>query len=127
MITQKILIVDDEPGLRDILANRFADDAWEVVTAGDGEEALVKVRAERFDLVLLDLLMPKMNGLEFLARVREDAALAGLLVIVLTVSASGDDIKQALALGAKDYFVKSYDSIDKILEWAKIYTNQPAK
>ena len=124
---KKVLIVDDEPGLRDILAQQFSGRGWEVATAVDGEDALAKVHADRFDLVLLDLLMPKMTGLQFLERVKEEPALHYLVMVVLTASAMGDDLKRAIEMGAKDYFIKSHDSLEKILNWADTYVGRPTQ
>jgi len=124
MDTKKsVLIVDDEPGLREVLSDRFTAAGWETTLAADGREALEKVRTGAFNLVLLDITMPKMTGLEFLESIKDDPARKTLAVVILTVSASGDDIKKALTLGARDYFVKSHDSIEKIIRWADEYTN----
>ena len=119
---KKILVADDDPALRKVLVEKFNKSGWEAVGAADGEETLAHIKETRFDIILLDLRMPKKTGFEVLEAVKADSNLAHPVVLVLSASGEDDDIKRALALGATDYFVKVDDSLEKILKWASIYT-----
>ena len=79
-----ILIVDDEPSIRKYLAVTLGDGGYRVVEATDGVEALEQVRAERPDLVITDIIMPRMNGFEFVRRLRNDPAVARTSVVFIT-------------------------------------------
>ncbi len=105
----------------EVLKNRFEENGWTVKTCTNGEEALDSIKSDKFDLVLLDLLMPKKNGFEVLQDVRSNPAYKDLPIIVLSSLGNDDDIKQALFLGATDYYVKSQHPIGEILEKAKPY------
>ena len=104
-----ILVVDDEPDIREAISELLEQEGYEVVGAGDGAEALSKARATRPTVVLLDLMMPGMNGWEFCARQRGDPELAGIPVIV--VSALG----RAPGVTAADYIQKPFD-LDALLK-----------
>ncbi len=118
---RKLLICEDEPGLLEVLKNRFEEEGWDVTTALDGELALAAITKERFDLVLLDLLMPKKTGFEVLQEVKSNPIYKDLPIIVLSSLGMDEDIKKALALGASDYYVKSQHPIGEILEKAKAF------
>ena len=103
---QTVLIVDDTYGARDMMARLLRLDGYRAVTAGDGAAALAAVEADHPDLVLLDLTMPDMDGLEVLRRLRADRRNDGLPVVMF--SAVGDPrlVTEARRLGAADYVVK---------------------
>ena len=103
----RVLIVDDEPEAVELLQEFLLARGYEVITAGDGEEALRKVKEGRPHLILLDVLMPKMDGLEVLRQVREIDKEVG--VIMVTGMAEEEIGRQAMALGAFDYIVKPLD------------------
>lgn len=104
----KILIVDDDPLLVRMYQTKFEGDGNEVVTASDGHEGLEKVASEKPDIVLLDIMMPKMDGLETLRRIKADASIKTTPVIMLTnVSSSEADSNEGLELGAVAYLVKA--------------------
>jgi len=115
----KILIVDDEEILRKIYSDRLSFEGFAVETAGDGEEALVKIKAAPPNLVLLDILMPKLNGLQVLEQLNTDPNLKKIPVIVLSNVANDENIKKALALGAKDYLLKTNFSPNEIINKIK--------
>ena len=103
-----ILIVDDEPLNLDILAHHLSNHSFRIVRAGDGRQALEEMEKERFDLVVLDLMMPDMSGYEVCRHIREKYPLVELPVIILTVRNKPDDIVQALSAGANDYLCKPF-------------------
>jgi adenylate cyclase len=104
-----LLVVDDDVANRDMLARRLRRNGHQVVTAGDGEAALAVLGARTFDLVLLDVVMPGINGLEVLKRVRQQHAATDLPVIMATGRDGSEDTVAALHLGANDYVTKPLD------------------
>ncbi|HSB79595.1 MAG TPA: response regulator [Candidatus Methylomirabilis sp.] len=103
----RVLVVDDEPDAVELLMEFLTSKGYEVITAGGGEEAIQKVKAERPHLILLDVRMPKMNGLEVLRQVRQiDNEIGVIMVTAVNEEATG---RQALELGAFDYIVKPLD------------------
>jgi adenylate cyclase len=108
----KILIVDDEPFNLDLLEQELEDQNYTIERANDGAEALDKVSSFLPDLILLDYMMPKMNGLEVLRRLREDAQYKGIPVILLTAKATQEDKVRGLDAGADDYVIKPFDSFE---------------
>ena len=113
---KKLLIAEDEYGLAEVLKNRFEENGWSVAITEDGDEILLALRADTFDLVLLDLLMPKKSGFEVLEEMRKNPTLTNIPVIVLSNLGEDENVKKALRLGANDYFVKSQHAIGEILE-----------
>ena len=108
----KILIVDDEPFNLDLLEQELADQGYAIERANDGAEALEKLPSFLPDVILLDYMMPKMNGLEVLKRLRADERHKGLPVILLTAKATQEDKIRGLDAGADDYVIKPFDSFE---------------
>lgn len=104
-MAKKILVVDDKAEIRKLLKSYFTQEGYEVVTAADGQEALFVARHEKPDVVLLDLMMPQMNGYEFLRTFSRESATP---VIVLTAKVEESDKVLGLELGADDYVVKPF-------------------
>ncbi len=121
---KKILIGEDEEILLDVLKDRFEDEGWEVSTASNGEEVMQVLARDSFNLVLLDLLMTKKNGFSVLEDVKKDPALKDLPIIVLSNLGGDEDVKKALALGAKDYFIKTQHPMSEIVDKAKKYESR---
>lgn len=116
----KILLCEDDTLLSNMYAMKFRKDGYEVVTAFNGEDGLAKVATEKPDLVLLDIMMPKMNGLQVLEKAKATSALKGIPVIMLTNLARGDeDVNKGLELGAVAYLVKSKVSPTEVVEKVK--------
>jgi len=105
-----LLIVDDEESVRDSLYNWFIEDGYEVDCAADAKEALKKIEAQRFDIILADIKMPGMDGMEMHRRIR--ALNSDAIVIIMTAFASVDTAVQALKDGAYDYVTKPFDPDD---------------
>lgn len=105
-----LLIVEDDPLISRLYEKIFKFEGYEVVTAMNGEDGLVKARQEKPNLVLLDIMMPRMNGMEVLEKLKADPATKTLPVVMLTNLAGEKDAETALAKGAIKYIVKSnYD------------------
>ena len=105
----RILVVEDNPVTSEVLQRRLTERGYQIELAGDGEAALEAVRAGSFDLVLLDIMLPEMDGLQVLAEVRRDHQASDLPVVVLTVKEASEDVVEALRLGANDYVTKTVD------------------
>jgi phosphoserine phosphatase RsbU/P len=101
-----LLIVDDNPENRDMLSRRLQRRGYAVAAAENGARALEMIEGGAFDLVLLDVMMPVMDGLETLRRLRESRSVADLPVIMATAKGESEDVVQALRLGANDYVTK---------------------
>jgi len=117
--SQHVLLVEDEPLLIDLYEERFSEEPFELSTAETGEEALKLARAGRVDLILLDILLPGINGFEVLRQLKADMETRDIPVIVLTNlgSEQSDKDKQlAISLGAVDYLVKSYHTPDEMVK-----------
>ncbi|MBV9202805.1 MAG: response regulator [Alphaproteobacteria bacterium] len=105
----RILVVDDVPDNLEILQMRLESQGYEVATAGDGVEALEKIRELLPDLVLLDIMMPKMDGIEAVKRLKADRSLPFVPVILVTARADAKDVIAGLESGGDDYLTKPVD------------------
>jgi DNA-binding response OmpR family regulator len=115
----RIVIVEDEKALADILRDEFRERGLDADIASDGEAALALIRKTRPELVLLDLLLPKKDGFAVLEELKADPNLLATQVIVLSNLAQDEELKKALMLGAKDYFVKAQHPLKEIVD--KVY------
>jgi diguanylate cyclase (GGDEF)-like protein/PAS domain S-box-containing protein len=115
-----LLVVDDNEANRDVLSRRLKQRGYDVSMAASGAEALAAIEQSSFDLILLDVEMPGMSGLDVLAQVREQHAAAQLPVIMVTARSSGADVVEAIRLGANDYVTKP---IDFLITLARIATH----
>jgi DNA-binding response OmpR family regulator len=106
----KILIVDDDPCLLRLVGYILEKEGYEIVTAMDGQEALEKVETENPDLVLLDVMMPGINGLEVCRQLRHQPETAGLPIIMLSARSKVSDRIAGLQAGANDYIAKPFDA-----------------
>lgn len=122
-----ILIVDDEEILRKIYSDRLTFEGFQVDTAANGEEALTKIQTTVPNLILLDILMPKLNGLQVLEKLNTVPAWKAIPVIVLSNVANDENIKKALTLGAKDYLLKTNFSPNEIINKIKTLLNTEVK
>ena len=110
-----ILIVDDEPDLTRLLADHLAREGYRPLVAHDGEAALQMLNAARVDLVLLDLAMPKMNGLEFLQRLRADRRFDSLPVVVVSALTPSPQGGSGVPAGAQGQLLKSRFSLRDLI------------
>ncbi|MDX6768882.1 MAG: response regulator transcription factor [Elusimicrobiota bacterium] len=104
----KVLVIDDEEDYRLIISDILRGAGFEVTLAKDGEEGLAAARAARPDLVLVDWMMPRMDGERFSRALREDPALSRLPVLMLTVKQTADEEMEALHFGVDDFIVKPF-------------------
>jgi CheY-like chemotaxis protein len=107
MTRETVLLVEDTELIRRIYHDKLAEEGYSVLTAGDGLEALNAVRANKVDLVLLDLVMPRMGGLEALEAMKADPRTRDIPVLILSNLGQDPDVRMGLELGAVDYLVKN--------------------
>lgn len=105
---QRILVVDDESDIRDLLSYNLKKEGFDVETAADGNAALEKARQQHFDLVVLDLMLPNINGIDVCKLFRSDPKLADLPVLMLTAKGEEIDRIVGLEVGADDYMTKPF-------------------
>ncbi|RJQ37550.1 response regulator [Candidatus Parcubacteria bacterium] len=115
----KIVFIEDEPALQQSLGDFLRSNGHEVMAALNGEDGLAMIQKEHPDLVLLDVILPRMNGIEVLRAIRNDPATQATAVIMLTNSEAGETIEEAVRLGAKAYLVKTSYSLDEVSEKVK--------
>src|SRR3989344_1196017 len=120
MAKKHILIVDDDPLMARMYENKMQTDGYDVAVASNGEEALLAVRKKKPDLMLLDVMMPKMNVVETLKALKGDAKTKNIHIIILNnLGDNPDDIQKAKDLGALDYLVKSQISLKELSDRVK--------
>ena len=114
----KILLIEDDPFLSSMYSTKFEMEGFSVSAAEDGEKGLKAAGAFKPDIILLDILMPKMNGFEVLEKLKADKATEVIPVILLTNLNQRDEIERGMSLGADDYLIKAHfmpsEVVDKI-------------
>ena len=109
-MAKTVLIVDDEPEFVELTGMRLEAADYRVLAAYNGQEGLLKARGENVDLILLDLMMPGLNGFEVLERLKADERTRDVPVVMLTAKGDSKSVFKAESLGAADYLTKPYDS-----------------
>ena len=117
----KILIVEDEEILAKVLEEKFSNSGFKVSIASDGEAVLPLAKKNKPDMILLDIILPKIDGIEVLTRLKEDEDLKNIPVIMLSNLNEDEKIKQALSLGAVDYMTKIQHPINEVIEKVNRY------
>ena len=115
----KILLVEDDVNLREIYSARFAAEAYEVITASDGEEALATAVRERPDLIVLDVMMPKISGFDVLDILRSTPETKDTKVIMMTALSQDADRQRGESLGANKYLIKSQVTLEDVVNSVK--------
>jgi len=118
-MAQKILLVEDEKILADLLEKKLKEEGYKVSVAPNGQAGLSKMKKEDFDLVLLDVLMPKKGGFEVLEEMQSDPRLKKIPVIIISNSGQPVEISRALEMGARDYLVKTQFDPKEVIEKVK--------
>ncbi len=111
----RVLLVDDDPAMLRLLEVNFRMEGFTVETASRGEEALAKVTSSPPDAVVLDVMMPGLDGYQVAGRIREDPSLASLPIVFLTARVQEEDREQGLSLGQVDYLTKPFDPAELVL------------
>ena len=111
---EKILVIEDEPGVRENLAEILQLSQYEVVVAVDGMEGIELARQHRPDLIICDVMMPRMDGFEVLKTLQANPELATIPLIFLTAMADLENLREGMDLGADDYLTKPFE-LDELL------------
>lgn len=114
-----ILFIEDELGLQKTFGDILREEGYEMLTALDGEVGLRLTKEKKPDLILLDLILPKMDGFEFLEKLKENPEIKNIPVIILTNLERTEDVERALELGAKTYLVKADYSLEEVIRKVK--------
>jgi len=112
---KKILIIEDDVFLGDVLTQKLSNEGFEAVLSRDGLDGFNKIKSLHPDLILLDIILPNMNGYEILEAKQKDPTIAGIPVIIVSNSGQPVEINRALALGVKDYLVKAQFDPEEVL------------
>jgi DNA-binding NtrC family response regulator len=115
-----ILVVDDEDSLRNVLSNELTNEGYDVRSASDGDEAITELQKNQFDLILLDIKMPRMNGFEVLKFIKE--SFPKMKVVMLTGFADLKNAIESKKLGADDFVSKPYDLVDLLTTIERVLT-----
>ena len=118
-MAKKVLIVEDELSMQRALRSKLEQSGYAISTAADGIQAIEEMRKNRPDLVLLDLIMPRLDGISVLREMKKDEELRDLPVVILTNLSTGDKVAEAMQLGTFDFLVKANYSLDDVLKKVK--------
>lgn len=105
---KKILIIEDDPFLSEMYSAKFTESGFETKVAIDGQTGLAKAKEIKPDLILLDIVLPKMDGFEILKIIKEDESLKGIPIILLTNLGQKNEVEKGLSLGADEYIIKAH-------------------
>lgn len=119
-MAKKILIIEDDKFLRELIGQKLLKEGYDIVEAVDGEKGIKTIKDEKPDLVLLDLILPGMDGFEVLTKIKEDAGVAQIPVIILSNLGQKDDIEKGLKMGAVDYLIKAHFTPGEIIDKIKV-------
>ena len=116
---KKILLIEDDKFLRELIVKKLIKEGFVVLEANDGEEGLTKISQEKPDLVLLDLILPGVDGFELLQKAQEDPFIKNVPIIVLSNLGQKEDIDRCMKSGAVDYLIKAHLTPIEIVEKVK--------
>ena len=114
-MAKKILIVEDDKFLRELISQKLLKEGYDIVEAIDGEKGIKSIKEDKPDLVLLDLILPGVDGFEVLTQMKEDPAVSAIPVIILSNLGQKDDIERGLKIGAVDYLIKAHFTPGEII------------
>ena len=115
-MAKTILIIEDDKFLRELIVRKLKEEGYQTIEAGEGEEGLEKVKKEKPDLILLDLILPGMDGFEVLGKIKEEPSLSSIPVIILSNLGQSEEVEKGLKMGAKDYLIKAHFTPGEIIE-----------
>ncbi|OHA53342.1 MAG: hypothetical protein A3A30_02390 [Candidatus Terrybacteria bacterium RIFCSPLOWO2_01_FULL_48_14] len=123
----RILLVEDDPFLARAYEVKFSSEGLDFSLAKTGQEGLEKLKAEKPDILLLDIMLPGRSGFEVLEEMQKDEALKQVPVVVLSNLGQDEDIQRALSLGAKEYLIKTDVKLEDVAQTVRKYLNQGNK
>lgn len=118
-MSKKILLVEDDKFLRELITKKLRFEDYEVIEAFDGEDGIAKAKELRPDLVLLDLILPGIDGFGVLIKIKEDPATNQTPIIILSNLSQQEEIAKALKIGATDFLIKAHFTPSEIIEKIK--------
>lgn len=110
----KILLIEDEPGQALAISSALSNAGYEIAVAGDGKEGLAKAKTENPDLILLDIVLPKMDGVAVLKELKKNPETKEIPVIILTNLATGETMRETMEAGSSDYLVKTDYTLEEL-------------
>lgn len=122
-MTKKILLVEDEPTYYKVLQKALTDEGFDVTLASEGKQAILILNRETFDLILLDLIMPGLNGFDVLEKVKTLPNWNNAKILVLSNLGQIEEIRRSVAMGAADHIIKANLSLPEVIEKVKVYLN----
>lgn len=121
---KRVMVVEDDQFLRTLITRKLKTDGFDVVEAIDGNEAIKKSQEEKVHIILLDLILPGIDGFEVLHRLKENPSTINVPVIILSNLGQKDDIDRGIELGAKDFLIKAHFTPEEIIEKIKVILSQ---
>jgi DNA-binding response OmpR family regulator len=118
-----VLVVDDDPVIVRLLEVNFEMEGFTVLTATDGMEGLERARAELPDIIVSDVMMPRMDGLQMVGELKADETTASIPVVLLSAKAQADDVQSGLGAGADDYVTKPFEPEDLLERIVKLLSS----
>jgi DNA-binding response OmpR family regulator len=115
----KILIIEDDQFLRELISQKLTREGYEVLEAIDGEKGLDAAKTSKPDLILLDLILPGIDGFEVLTEIKKDSNLSIIPIIILSNLGQRDEVEKGLKMGATDYLIKAHFTPAQIIEKIK--------
>jgi DNA-binding response OmpR family regulator len=122
-----ILLIEDDEFLAELYATKLNLDGFEVILATDGKKGLRSAREKKPDLILLDIILPEIDGFELLKLFKQDAKLKNIPVVLLTNLSQKDEVKQGLELGAEDYLIKAHFMPSEVVKKVRQVINKRAR
>lgn len=116
---KKILIIEDDEFIRELVKRKLRKEDFEILEVVEGEKGITKIKEEKPDLILLDIILPGIDGFEVLTRIKQDPATSQIPVIILSNLGEKKEVEKGLKLGAADYLVKAHFSIAEVLQKIK--------
>jgi DNA-binding response OmpR family regulator len=123
----KILLVEDDEALREIYQARFTAENFQVITAADGESALSRAVAEKPDIIILDIMMPKISGFDVLDILRATPETKNVKIVIMSALSQPSDVEKGKKLGAAAYLVKSQSTLTDVVEKVKEVMARPSR
>jgi len=118
---KKILIVEDDKFLRELIVTKLENEGFDTAVAVDGNEGIKAIEEQKPNLVILDLMLPGIDGFEVLQRMKENQALTSIPVLILSNLGQREDVEKGLSLGAVDFLIKAHFTPNEVIEKVKNY------
>ena len=115
-MSHKILVVEDDKFLRELITQKLSREGYDVVGAVDGEEGVVKAKKDQPNLILLDLILPGIDGFEVLSQIKKDPETSEIPVVILSNLGQKEDVDKGKSLGAIDFLIKAHFTPSEIIE-----------